>query len=312
VVGDTIIDEYVYCEPLGQSLKQNLIVHQYLREERFCGGAVAVANQVAEFCKDVHLVTVFGQKNSFKNYVRQHLRSNISMHAFSREDAPTVVKRRYLYANAEQKVFEVCHILDRETPQHMDTALAQYVGGNAANYDLVMICDYGHGAVTHRVANEAKHTAKFLAVNAQTNSANMGYNLITRKYSGLNYACVDEAEARLALQDKHETIEAVGVKLLHRLDADRLIITRGRHGSITFMRDGTPQATPAFAMNVVDRVGAGDVFFAVTSPCFSTGMSPDLVSFIGNAAGALAVQIVGNRETVAPRDLYGLISALLS
>ncbi len=312
VVGDAIIDEYVYCEPLGQSLKQNLVVHQYLREERFCGGAVAVANQVADFCKGVHLVTVFGEQNSFEPYVRSHLRKNVSMQSFARDDAPTVVKRRYLYANAEQKVFEVCHIRDHDVPRRLEMDIAGYLGDHASQYDLVMVCDYGHGIMTSRVASEAKRSAKFLAVNAQTNSANMGYNLITRKYTGLNFASVDEAEARLALQEKHEKIEVLGPKLLHRLDADRLIITRGRSGSMAFLRNGEGYPSPAFAMSVVDRVGAGDAVFAVTSPCFSLEMPADLVSFIGNLVGALAVQIVGNRETVAPRDLYRLVTSLLT
>ena len=311
VIGDVIIDEYVYCEPLGQSLKQNLVVHQYLREERFCGGAVAVANQVAEFCKNVHLVAVFGQANSFEPYVRSQLRKNVTMDTFIRDDAPTVVKRRYLYSKAEQKVFEICHIRDHDLPQRLETDIATRLGECASEYDLVMVCDYGHGVVTHRVAGEAKRSARFLAVNAQTNSANMGYNLITRKYSGLNFASVDEAEARLALQDKHGKIEVLGPKLLHRLDTDRLIITRGQSGSTAFLRNGEIYSSPAFAMSIVDRVGAGDAFYAVTSPCFSLGMSPDLVSFIGNLVGALAVQIVGNRETVAPRDLYRLITSVL-
>ena len=312
VIGDTIIDEYVYCEPLGQSLKQNLVVHQYLREERFCGGVGAIANQVADFCKNVHLVTVFGKGNSFEPYVRSQLRKNVSLHSFTRDDMPTVVKRRYLYSNAEQKIFEVCHIGDHDVPLPLETEIATYIGEHAANYDLVMVCDYGHGVMTPHVASETKRSAKFLAVNAQTNSANMGYNLITRKYSGLNYASVDEAEARLALQDKHEKIEALGPKLLHRLDADRLIVTRGRNGSTAFLRNGEVCSSPAFAMSVVDRVGAGDAFYSITSPCFSQGMPADLVSFIGNLVGALAVQIVGNRETVAPRDLYRLITSLLT
>ena len=311
ILGDTIIDEYVYCEPLGQSLKQSLVSHQYLREERFCGGTIAVANQVAEFCGEVTVATVLGGLNSFEGYIRSNLRQNVSMHAFTRHDAPTVVKRRYLYEDVERKVFEVSYVREAAVPGKLEADVAEFVREQASGYDLVMVTDYGHGALTQRIAAEATLHAKFLAVNAQTNSANMGYNLITKKYSGLDYACVDEAEARLAVQDKHEDIETLGPKLMHRLNAEKLMITCGRNGARAFERGGGTWSAPAFATQVVDRVGAGDAFFSVTAPCMAVGMPMDLTSFVGNAVGALAVGIVGNREPVAAPSLRGLIASLV-
>jgi len=62
---------------------------------------------------------------------------------------------------------------------------------------------------------------------------------------------------------------------------------------------------------VVDKIGAGDAFFAFVSPCFAGGLHQDLVSFIGNAVGSLAVQIVCNREPVKFADLVKFITRLL-
>jgi sugar/nucleoside kinase (ribokinase family) len=62
---------------------------------------------------------------------------------------------------------------------------------------------------------------------------------------------------------------------------------------------------------VVDAIGAGDAFFAFTGPCFASGMGQDLVSFIGNAVGSLAVQIICNRESVKTVDLLKFITRLL-
>ena len=60
-----------------------------------------------------------------------------------------------------------------------------------------------------------------------------------------------------------------------------------------------------------DAIGAGDAFFAFIAPCFAGGMSQDLVSFVGNAVGSLAVQIVCNREPVNFVDLVKFITRLL-
>jgi sugar/nucleoside kinase (ribokinase family) len=61
----------------------------------------------------------------------------------------------------------------------------------------------------------------------------------------------------------------------------------------------------------VDTIGAGDAFFAFTAPCFAVGMPLDLVSFIGNAVGALAVQIVGNKKSVEKYEALEFIHNLL-
>ena len=62
---------------------------------------------------------------------------------------------------------------------------------------------------------------------------------------------------------------------------------------------------------MIDTVGAGDAFFAYTAPCFAREMPLDLVSFIGNAVGALAVQIVCNKKSVERYELLEFIHAIL-
>jgi hypothetical protein len=76
------------------------------------------------------------------------------------------------------------------------------------------------------IATLQRH-ARFLAVNAQSNSANMGYNLIT-KYDRADYICIDAPEARLAVSDRTSDIEYVASKLLpSRIDCPRIVVTKG-------------------------------------------------------------------------------------
>jgi sugar/nucleoside kinase (ribokinase family) len=149
-----------------------------------------------------------------------------------------------------------------------------------------------------------------LAVNAQTNGANAGYNLIT-KYKNTNFICLDAPEARLATQEKYAEIDYVARKLLNDIDTDYLIITVGGDGSLCINRKGEINRTPAFATKVVDVIGAGDAFFSLSSLCFATEMPMDMVSFIGNAVGALAVQIVGNKRPVEGYEIKEFIHSIL-
>jgi sugar/nucleoside kinase (ribokinase family) len=62
---------------------------------------------------------------------------------------------------------------------------------------------------------------------------------------------------------------------------------------------------------VVDTVGAGDAYLAITAPCAAAGFPPELIGFIGNAVGALAVKILGNQQPVTPEMLFASARELL-
>jgi sugar/nucleoside kinase (ribokinase family) len=62
---------------------------------------------------------------------------------------------------------------------------------------------------------------------------------------------------------------------------------------------------------VIDTIGADDAFFAFTAPCFAHGLPLDLVSFLGNAVGALAVQIVCNKRPAEKNELLEFINTLV-
>jgi hypothetical protein len=50
---------------------------------------------------------------------------------------------------------------------------------------------------------------------------------------------------------------------------------------------------------------------SITTPCVFLNTPPEMVAFIGNCVGALAVKIVGNRAPVNPVDLFKTINGLL-
>ena len=68
---------------------------------------------------------------------------------------------------------------------------------------------------------------------------------------------------------------------------------------------------PAFTKTVVDTVGAGDAFLTITAPLVAAGGDIEDVAFIGNAAGAIKVGIVGHRNSVEKAPLIKFITALL-
>ena len=310
VIGDAIIDEYHYVQSLGKSPKELLVTTRFLREEQFAGGILACANHVAGFCDRVDLVTCLGTQDSREEFIRSHLKGNVSPTFFYREDTGTVVKRRYVEQAFLSKMFEVSFLDDTDLPEPVGREVERHVARVASGYDLVLVADYGHGFLGRDLIRLLASGARYLAINAQTNSANAGYNLVT-KYPRADYVCIDEPEVRLAAQDRRTDLEQIMRVLAKDLTCRRISITQGHKGCIAYAEDEGFHHVPVLSREIVDRIGAGDAYLSVTAPCAAAGYPADVIGFIGNAVGALAVRIIGNRTPVEPVPLFKFITALL-
>lgn len=310
VIGDAIIDQYVYCRPMGKSSKEPIVVNQYMSEETFAGGTLATANHSAQISRNVDIATVLGTKDSFEPFIKTKLNSSIGKKFFHRADAMTTVKRRFVSYENNQKFFEVCFMKDALLSSEEEKPLLKFLQGNLRKYDVVIVNDFGHGMLTPRMIDLICSKSKCLALNVQTNSANIGFNMVT-KYRRADFVCIDEVELRLAMHDKSSDLKTLVRQLSKRMKAKMVVVTRGKDGSLSYRPDGGFHWTPAFSFKVVDKVGAGDAYFAFAAPCFAAGFPQDLISFVGNSVGSLAVQIVGNREPVQYADLAKFMTRLL-
>ena len=311
LVGDTIIDEYHYVSPLGKSPKENLIPTLYRDAEMFAGGVIAAANHVAGFCRDIHIITCLGDDPAAEELIRASLRPNVKMTVINLPATPTTRKRRYVDADYLRKMFEVYFMDDTPLAGPIEGAVLAAIAKHTAEYDVVIATDFGHGMMTRKLREELATRSRFLAVNSQSNSANHGYNLIT-KYRRADYLCIDAPEAQLAVGDRHVDIEIIASQLLpERVDCSRLIVTHGRHGCVAYDRKIGAKQIPAFTGRAIDTMGAGDAFLAVTSPMVAAGHDMEMVGFIGNAVGAIKVGIVGHRLSVDKIPLLKYLNTLL-
>ena len=224
---------------------------------------------------------------------------------------PTTRKARFIDKSYLRKMFEVYYMDDSPVAAAQEREIDRIIVDLADEFDLVIVTDFGHGLLTPSMIATLQRHARFLAVNAQSNSANMGYNLIT-KYARADYICIDAPEARLAVSDRTSDVECVASKLLpSRIDCPRIVVTHGKNGCVGYERDEGTVHVPAFTKTVVDTVGAGDAFFAVTAPLAAAGGRMDQLTFIGNAAGAIKVGIVGHRRSVEKVPLLKFLTTLL-
>lgn len=311
VVGDAIVDEYHYVRAMNKPPKEHIIATRYQDFEMFAGGAFASANHVAGLCAQVDVISVLGERESHENFIRGHLKDNVTLEAVYRPEAPTTRKRRYVDPSYMHKLFEVYYMDDDPLPDALVDELDEMIRARAGDYDLVIVNDFGHSMIGASTIAALIETAPFLAVNAQSNSANLGFNLIDR-YRRADYVCIDHAEARLATRNRESSIgDIVANEMPTLVDCERMIITHGKHGCVTYERGQPTHTLPAIAGNIVDTVGAGDAFLAVTSPLVRAGGAMHHVGFIGNVVGALKVAIVGHRKSIEKVDIVKSITGLL-
>lgn len=311
IIGDIIIDEYHYCCGLGKSQKENIIATKYLNEETFAGGALAAANHLAGFCKNVTLVSCIGARNNYLSFIKSHLKPNIKTDFYFDKNIPTPVKRRFVDPAFLTKLFEICYLEDSSyISAPLEKKINNHLSSILKKFDAVVVADFGHGLITPKIVKTICDKAKFLAVNVQTNSANLGFNLIT-KFRKADYVCIDEPEIRLACHDKFSNLEQLILEISRKLNCEKVIITRGHKGSLAYSKKDGFIEIPVFSKEVVDRIGAGDAYFSITAPCAIKNTPMEVIGFIGNAVGAIKVLIVGNRSSVEPVSLFKYITTLI-
>jgi rfaE bifunctional protein nucleotidyltransferase chain/domain len=277
VIGDEIHDDYQYVVPMGKPPKEHILACRWQSEAYFVGGVAAAANYLRPFVAEARVIT-------------EH----------------TNRKVRFIDPSQMRKLFEV-YYSDGEVPDATVTRLENQIADLAPKAEIVVVTDFGHGLLTAPPIDLLQRAAPWLAVNCQTNSANLGFNLIT-KYRRANYICLDENEARMAFSDRRAPLAGLAQRL--GTIAPKVIITCGKDGCVTWERFGETHEVPAVAKSVVDTMGAGDAFLAVTAPLVAAGMPLHQAGFVGNVMAALKVGKVGHHPITKP-DLIKAITGLL-
>lgn len=310
VIGESIIDEYVYCETLGKSSKEPIIAVKQISSERFAGGVLSLCNNVSNFTEDVELLTFAGDQDNQEEYIRNSLNKNISAAILKKSSSPTIVKRRYIESYLLQKLFEVYEINEKELTREDNDKFYGLLEEKLESADIAIVVDYGHGMINDRIVRLLCERAKFLSVNTQSNAGNRGFNTIS-KYQRADFLCLSYPELLLETRNRMNSIHDMILHVSEKLNCSRMIITRGCYGSICYSKDEGFFEVPSFTNKIVDRVGAGDALFSVASLCAYKNMPMELTGFVGNVVGAEAVLTLGHQRNIEAVPLLKHIEAIL-
>ncbi len=306
VVGEAIIDEYVYCDAMGKSGKEPILVSRFVSSESHGGGTLAVANHLSEFCHTVEIVSALGSEEPREEFVRSSLRANVAPHFIRKSGSPTIVKRRYLDAYSLAKMMGVYHLNPAPLARPDEEAFAALLDDVLPRCDLVIVADYGHGLITPALVQRLCGRSRFLSINTQMNAANQGYHTLS-KYRRADFVCLHEGELRMDARDTQSELGDLIRMAAVRMGTRAFCVTRGKKGTIYYRQGEEILQCPSLAREVVERVGAGDAVLALTSLGAACDLPADLVGTLGNLAGAQQVAVIGNRASVSRERLVARV-----
>lgn len=314
VIGDIIIDEYNFCQVQGLTTKDAAMSTRYDYQERYMGGSLAIAKHLANFAGKVTLLSMMGREQDVAEEIQRNMEC-IDCRIVQTKHFITPIKRRFLRKNAirdeYEKLFSVNHLLQIQETNDIDyTNFYRNLEELLPRYDLVVVCDYGHGLIQQKAIDIIESKAKHLALNVQTNSSNRGLNVIT-KYKRADSFVVDESELQLAVRQSAKGNEAHLTWLQGFLKSCYAWVTEGANGALGRREEDMAQI-PAVTLHVKDTVGAGDAFYSLAALAAASDLPIDLATLLANIAGAIKTNVVGNKSSVKKVDLLKFTSTVLN
>jgi bifunctional ADP-heptose synthase (sugar kinase/adenylyltransferase) len=224
------------------------------------GGAQAIANHLYDFVKEVKVISNTNNE---------------------------IVKTRFVDVGDKKKHVEI---------NKFDTSNFPEININTADYDLVIVADFGHGYCDKLKISDGFHLM------CQTNSNNFGFNRISKwKNMRKKSACIDLREASLQVNKKISKPSEKDILDIYNyeLNCEHLFVTTGKSGS-AYANGKEVVNQKSFKTEIIDTIGAGDTFFAFA--CLTAHLNKKSL-VIPSLAASLSTTWLCNEKSVTKKLL---------
>jgi rfaE bifunctional protein kinase chain/domain len=294
VVGDTIVDAYLYCVAIGSSTSKTPTLSVKLEEEvEFVGGAAIVARHLRAAGADVTFSTVLCEDAAGAFVLRELEADGVDCRAVLDPTRPTTRKANFIASG--HRLLKVDQVDNRPVSDRilgeLRTALA------TTDADVVVFSDFRHGifaseTIPPLVASIPDGPLKV----ADSQVASRWGNIL--EFQGFDLITPNEKEARFALGDQDSVVRPLALELYRRAGCSLLILKLGERGVISYRAPSHDVRSfftvESFADHVVDAVGSGDALLAYASLALRATGSSVVASVLGSLAAGVAVEHDGN------------------
>ena len=307
VIGDLILDEFLWGDVSRISPEAPVPVVWVKRESFMPGGASNVANNIKSLGANTFIAWVIGDDERgaiLKGELDQKGIDTCGI--IVDESRPTTLKTRVVAQH--QQVVRI----DKENVSALSDAMIlriiNYTKSVMDKLDAVIIEDYGKGVITPRLLKEivplAKRHNKIISVDPKEEHL--------KYYQGITLITPNNHEASKAVgfQIKDAaTLKKAGAEMLKKFKCKISLITLGENGMAVFQKDKPMRHIPTVAQEVFDVSGAGDTVIACYTLALASGADPVQAAHISNCAGGIVVGKVGI-AVVSPGELLKKIEGV--
>ncbi len=296
VVGDLILDHYIWGNVRRISPEAPVPVVEVTRESFMLGGAANVAHNIVAMGGKAAVIGVSGKDIAGKTLLDMLSQKGVDCSGIFIENRPTTVKTRVIAHNQQVVRF------DREDSQYVGGAILrgimEHIKAASSDCNALIVSDYKKGMVSRNlisgileIKRKSKRTGRgaglFVAVDPKIGHFDMykGVSLITPN--------IIEASSGAGIEIRDDkTLLRAGQTLMRKLGCASVLITRGEQGMSLFEGRGTTHI-PTVARKVYDVTGAGDTVISAFTLAYICGASMKEAAVIANHAAGVVVGEVG-------------------
>lgn len=309
VVGDLILDEFIWGQVSRISPEAPIPVVWVKSESFVPGGACNVANNIRSLGGKADVIGVVGNEGRGRMLLDLLQQKGVGVSGILKDPTrPTTLKTRVV-AHHQQVVR-----IDREeiSPLSKDIQrrMIADVRKRLSRFDAVCVEDYGKGVITpelvHEIVRLARRQGKIITVDPK--ESHLSY------YRGVSCITPNHHEAstlaNIPIKDD-ASLNRAGQKLLRALACENVLITRGENGMCLFQKGLKPVKIPTLAQDVFDVSGAGDTVIGTYTLALGSKADPLEAAHLANCAAGIVVGKVGT-ASVTQSELLARVHQLLS
>ncbi len=307
VVGDVMLDKYIWGEVGRISPEAPVPVVRATHQSRQPGGAANVAMNLARLGAQATIVGFTGGDED-EGLLAECLRTEgIAQHFVASEGFPTITKQRIL--GGRQQMLRLDSERVGVRPQRDYDRLISAVLAHIPGSHAVVLSDYAKGVLTLEVCQAVIKEARRLSIPVLVDPKTADFS----RYRGATTICPNLGELAAAARldapgldtDDLEKLLSASQAMVTAFDLEFLTATLSEKG-IALLRPGNRFVAPAAARQVFDVSGAGDTVIAVLALCVASGLSPETAVQLANVAAGIVVGKVGT----VPVEKHELLAAL--
>lgn len=297
VIGDLILDQYVWGQVSRISPEAPVPVVTVSSETLQLGGAANVSNNIRALGGRVDLCGVIGADEGGRHFLKVLESQGLGRDGIlTDQDRPTTKKTRVVAHNQQLLRF------DNERTEAisgvLEARLCRYVAACIRSASALVVSDYAKGVVTPRVMADLTDLANRhgVPVIVDPKVAHIG------RYKSVTVITPNHHEAVQAagLQgDDEASILEAGRHLHQRLGCQAVLITRGERGMSLIEGGGRVTHIPTVARQVFDVTGAGDTVVATLALALAAGATMRQAAILANHAAGVVVGMVGTGTVTA-------------